>query len=70
MEYGYTGTTHGTPYGYDTHVPGLFYGWHIPKGNSYEKHFITEIAPTISQLLHIPLPSGSENIVIGELLKK
>jgi predicted AlkP superfamily pyrophosphatase or phosphodiesterase len=70
MEYGYTGTSHGTPYGYDTHVPGLFYGWHIPKGKSYKKHFITEIAPTISQLLHITLPSGSENIVIEEILKK
>ncbi|MGE5356781.1 MAG: alkaline phosphatase PafA [Deltaproteobacteria bacterium] len=70
MEYGYTGTSHGTPYGYDTHVPGLFYGWNIPKGVSYEKHFITEIAPTISQLLHFTLPSGSENIVIKELLKK
>jgi predicted AlkP superfamily pyrophosphatase or phosphodiesterase len=70
MEYGYTGTTHGTPYGYDTHVPGLFYGWNIPHGVSYEKHFITEIAPSISQLLHITLPNGSENIVIEELLKK
>ena len=70
MEYGYTGTTHGTPYGYDTHVPGLFYGWKIPQGVSYEKHFITEIAPSISQLLHITLPNGSENIVIEELLKK
>ena len=70
MEYGYTGTTHGTPYGYDTHVPGLFYGWKIPEGKSYEKHFITEIAPTLSQLLHITLPNGSENIVIKELFKK
>lgn len=70
MEYGYTGTTHGTPYGYDTHVPGLFYGWNIQHGVSYEKHFITELAPTISQLLHITLPNGSENIVIEELLKK
>ena len=70
MEYGYTGTTHGTPYGYDTHVPGLFYGWHIPHGINYKKHYITEIAPTISQLLHITLPSASENHVINELFNK
>ncbi len=69
MEYWKTGTSHGTPYGYDTHVPGLFYGWNIPKGINYDKHYITEIAPTISQLLHITLPNSSKNKVIRELLK-
>ncbi|MCB0515748.1 MAG: alkaline phosphatase PafA [Chitinophagales bacterium] len=69
MEYGSTGTTHGTPYGYDTGVPALFYGWHIPKGNSAEAHYITEIAPTIAQLLHIMNPSGSEGKVLKEIVR-
>jgi hypothetical protein len=29
IEYGSTGTSHGTPYSYDTHVPLLFYGVNI-----------------------------------------
>ncbi len=70
MEYWSTGTSHGTPYGYDTHVPGLFYGWNIPSGINYDKHYITEIAPTVSQLLHITLPNSSKNEVITELLHK
>lgn len=70
MEYNYYGTTHGTPYGYDTHVPGLFYGWKIPHGINYDKHFITEIAPSISELLHITLPSASKDITIHELFGK
>jgi len=37
IEYGQTGTSHGTPYSYDTHVPLLLYGWNIPKGASHDK---------------------------------
>lgn len=31
IEYSTTGTSHGTIYSYDTHVPAIFYGWHIKK---------------------------------------
>lgn len=55
-----TGTSHGSPYNYDTHVPMLLYGWGIPQGLIYEKTEITQLAPTISALLNIPFPSGSE----------
>jgi predicted AlkP superfamily pyrophosphatase or phosphodiesterase len=65
-----TGTTHGTPNSYDTNVPLLFYGWHIAKGESYKKEYITEIAPTLSQLLRIPFPNGTESEVLEELLRK
>jgi predicted AlkP superfamily pyrophosphatase or phosphodiesterase len=65
-----TGTTHGTPNSYDTNVPLLFYGWHIPKGESYKKEYITEIAPTLSKLLKIPFPNGTECEVLEELLLK
>jgi hypothetical protein len=33
IEYQGTGTSHGTTYSYDTHVPPFFYGWHIKKGS-------------------------------------
>ncbi len=64
-----TGTSHGSPYSYDTHVPALWYGWHIAPGKSYTAYEITDIAPTLSHLLHIPLPSASIGRPILELFK-
>lgn len=69
MEYGPTGTTHGTSYAYDTHVPALFYGWKIPQGISKNKVLITEIAPTISQKINITIPNSSNGEVLSEILK-
>jgi len=63
-----TGTTHGSPNSYDTHVPLLFYGWHIPKGESFAKKQITQIAPTLSQMLRITFPNGTESQVLEEVL--
>ena len=56
------GTSHGSPYSYDTHVPLLFYGWGIPQGSSNRKVVIPQIAPTISNMLQIEFPSGSKDI--------
>jgi predicted AlkP superfamily pyrophosphatase or phosphodiesterase len=70
MEYGTTGTTHGSPNSYDTHVPLLFYGWKIKKGESHEKKEITQIAPTIAQKIKIPFPNGTESKVLTEILDK
>lgn len=55
-----TGTSHGSPYNYDTHVPLIFYGWNVPEGETSRKTAIPQIAPTISNMLNIGLPSGSE----------
>jgi predicted AlkP superfamily pyrophosphatase or phosphodiesterase len=52
------GTSHGTVFDYDQHVPLLWYGWHIQHGTSAEKVEITDIAPTISDWLNISYPSG------------
>jgi len=65
-----TGTTHGSPYQYDTHIPILWYGWNIPAGKSYEPYEITDIAPTLSFLLKIPQPSASIGKPILEILPK
>jgi len=70
MEYQATGTTHGSPNSYDTHVPLLFYGWHIPKGETHVKKQITQIAPTLSQLLKIPFPNGTQSEVLENILDK
>ncbi|WP_070786677.1 alkaline phosphatase PafA [Flavobacterium crassostreae] len=69
IEYWGTGTSHGTTYSYDTHVPALFYGWHIPKGQSFAKKEITQIAPTIALKIKISLPNGTKAEVLEEVLK-
>jgi arylsulfatase A-like enzyme len=56
------GTTHSTSYSYDTHVPMLFYGWHIPKQVINTPVYITDIAATIADLLKITEPSASIGI--------
>ncbi|THV60973.1 alkaline phosphatase family protein [Flagellimonas alvinocaridis] len=63
------GTTHGTAYTPDTHVPMLWYGWGVSKGLSVAPHTITQIAPTLSMLLDIPLPNASDVKPIEELFK-
>lgn len=63
------GTTHGSGYAYDTHVPMLWHGWRIPKGESVRKVSITDIAPSLAMLLHLQLPSGSTGIPLEELFK-
>lgn len=70
LQYQETGTTHGSPNSYDTHVPLLFYGWHVPKGELHEKKYITQIAPTLSQMLKIPFPNGTDSEVLETLLDK
>jgi len=67
IEYGTTGTSHGTAYSYDTHVPLLFYGWHVKHGESFNKKVITQIAPTLSQMLKIPFTNGTDANVLEEI---
>lgn len=69
MEYYATGTTHGSTYMYDTHVPNLWYGWNIKPGATPAKKVVTQIAPTLSQLLNISVPNGSEGEVMIELFE-
>jgi predicted AlkP superfamily pyrophosphatase or phosphodiesterase len=64
-----TGTTHGSPYAYDTHIPILFYGWGIKTGKGYKTRSMSDIAPTIASLLQIPTPSGSIGNCIEEAIK-
>ncbi len=62
INYSKTGSTHGSGYDYDTHVPLLFYGWGISQGSTVRKTNITDIAPTIAALLGISMPDGTTGI--------
>ena len=62
--------THGTGYNYDTHAPLLWYGFGIPKGESFVHYNITDIAPTVSAILNIKLPSACIGNPIVEILNR
>lgn len=64
------GTSHGAPYEYDNHVPLLFYGMNVNKGEHTGYVDITDIAPTVSNFLKIMAPNGSFGQVIPGVFKK
>ena len=59
ISYSRTGSTHGSSYMYDTHVPILFYGKGVKSGSSARRSEIADIAPTIAVMLGISFPSGA-----------
>ena len=67
--YAQTGTTHGTWYAYDTHIPLIFMGWDIHPGATASPVHMTDIAPTLATLLHIQAPNGNIGTPIVDLLK-
>ena len=61
------GTTHGSSYSYDTHVPLIFWGAMIPKGHTDRLVNIRDIAPTISTILGISYPNGCTGNPLPEI---
>ena len=66
---GKTGTTHGSAYSYDTHVPIIFYGAGIKNGFSHKDYNVRDIAPTLATLLGVEFPNGNSGKVIEEVLE-
>ncbi len=67
---GPTGTTHGGPFGYDTHVPIVFMGSGIRAGRYYASVQVNDIAPTLAAILDIETPSGSVGRVLAEMFEE
>ncbi|MGV3773820.1 MAG: alkaline phosphatase family protein [Verrucomicrobiales bacterium] len=63
---GKTGTTHGSPWSYDTQVPILFYGSLFNKGRYPDPFYISDITPTLCAALGINSPAAA----IGKPLPK
>jgi hypothetical protein len=63
-----TGATHGTPFGYDTHVPVIFMGPGIRPGRYDMSIAVNDIAPTLATMLDVETPSGSIGRVLTEML--
>lgn len=59
------GTTHGSSYAYDTHVPFIIWGKEIVAGATNQEAFITDIAPTLANYLRIMEPSGCTGKVLN-----
>src|SRR5690606_17045330 len=53
------GTTHGSPWNYDSHAPMHWYGWGVPAGRSAHPVHISDIASTVATFLNSPFPSGN-----------
>ena len=66
---GTRGTTHGVWCPYDAHIPLIFMGWGVRQGDTKREVHMTDIAATVSALLHIQMPSGCIGTPVGEALK-
>ena len=53
------GTTHGSPFSYDSHIPVIFYGPLFKPGRYADEFYITDIAATLCAALRVTVPSGS-----------
>lgn len=58
------GTTHGTPYDYDTHVPLLWYGAGVKPGLHTARVGVDDLAPTLARLLGVPAPGPAAGRVL------
>ena len=59
-----TGTNHGSPYIYDTHVPMVWYGVGVKPGTYTERVGVEDIAPTLAHLLSIMRPPMRQGRVL------
>ena len=63
------GTTHGTPYNYDAHIPLILMGRYF-KGGTYSAHVaLNDLAPTLATVLSVEIPAGSSGRVLTEALR-
>jgi predicted AlkP superfamily pyrophosphatase or phosphodiesterase len=66
---GNSGTSHGSPYAYDTNVPLMIMGKRWIKPGYYGQYAeVVDIAPTLANLLRVRAPAGSEGRVLVESL--
>lgn len=53
------GSTHGTPYRYDTHVPLIWFGVGVPPGRHVKRIGVEQMAPTLCGLLGAEAPAST-----------
>lgn len=65
---GTAGTSHFSPYAYDSHVPVLFMGPGIKAGRYNAIIQVNDIAATLATMLDVQTPSGSSGRILTEML--
>ncbi len=61
------GTSHGMPFGYDSHIPLILMGEQIRPGRYHALVRPNDIAPTLATLLEVETPSGSVGRALDEI---
>jgi predicted AlkP superfamily pyrophosphatase or phosphodiesterase len=69
-EKAHRGTSHGSSFNYDTHVPLLWYGAQIPSKDDFESYKIIDISPTLTHILNLQRSGAMTGQSILEVLKK
>lgn len=64
------GTSHGSSFNYDTHVPVLFYGAGIPAKEVFTAYEIVDIAASIVHILQVQRPNAMTGKPMTELFSK
>ena len=64
------GTSHGSAFSYDTHVPLLWYGKNVPNQELFDDMEITSIAATLTHMLFLQRPNALTGLPILPLLKR
>lgn len=67
---GGTGTSHGSPWEFDSHIPIVFWGANVTPGLYGRRVYTQDIASTICTILGIEYPTGNMGTPLLELLKK
>jgi arylsulfatase A-like enzyme len=62
-----SGTSHGTPYSYDSHVPVIFFGPGVRPGRYHARVAVNDIAPTLATYFEVETPSGATGRVLAEI---
>ena len=63
------GTTHGSPYDYDAHVPLIFMGAGVKPGRYDQRIRVNELAPTLGHLLGVPFKGDAKGRVLLEAMQ-
>lgn len=69
-EHARKGTSHGSAFNYDAHVPLIWYGKNIKKQEIFRNVNITDITPTLTHLLYLQKPNATTGEPIFEILTK
>lgn len=60
-----SGTTHGSLYHYDRHIPLIFYGWNVAAGRLDQSAMSVDIGPTLAKHIGIEIPDAVDGVTLS-----